>query len=329
MGISEGQGTDSLNGKAAERLKKLRKRDFSPAAVKRFLAAQDIEVTEESDEFIQDLAVQLSDGQLNTLIDQFKYAGRQTVNYFIIVGISDHEFDRVIDSCRKNMVQNGESDLRTPYLAHDETMNEKLYLSFGYEESSKTRDPVTGLHNEQISTNRCVAIIRPDTDLVEVRGSDDYMPATICRQMAESLGLTKDEQVYPPNFGIEFQKEFGDELVDKYYNLKVRVDDEAGSTVDTIQFRSKTDKNGERKDARDDSRVSKELNERGGEITMGYVELDDSSKFHINREESKLSFRRIEMEQKLNEVTEVINNVLEETGEYPQRKLQGLRNVPE
>lgn len=329
MGISEEQGTDSLDNKAAERLKKLREWDFSTAAMKRFLTAQDIEVAEDSDEFIQNLAVQLSDDQLDSLIDEFKYAGRQTVSYFITLGISDHKFNQIKNSCMQDMATEDDPGLRNPYLASSEVMNGKLYLSFGYKDADKTRDPVTGLYDEQISTDRCVAVIRPDTDLVEIRGSDNYMPAAICRQMAESLGITKDKQAHPPNFGIEFQKQFGDELVNKYYNLKVRVDDEKGSTVDTIQFTSKTDENGERKDARDDSRVSKELNERGGEITMGYVELDDNSKFHINREESKLSFRKVEMERKLNEVTEVINRVLGETGAYPQRKLQGLGNVPE
>lgn len=329
MGISEGRETDTLDPKAAERLAELQQWDFPTAAVKRFLATQDIEVSEEADEFVQDLAVQLSDNQLNALINEFKYAGRQTVNYFIVVGISDHGFERITDVCQQEMAMTDDPGLRNPYLAQEEEMHDKLYLSFGYKYANKTRDPVTGLSDEQISTDRHVVILRPETDLVEVRGSDDYMPTTICREMANSLGITKDEQVYPPNFGIEFQKKFGDELVEKYYNLKVRVDDEEGSTVDTIQFRSKTDENGERKDARDDARVSKELEERGGEITMGYVELDDGSKFHINREESKLSFRKVEMEHKLNEVTEVINNALRETGEYPQRKLQGLGNVPE
>lgn len=328
MGISEGQEADSLDNRAMERLEKLQRWDFPNAAVRRYLAAQDIEISEESDEFVQDLAVQLSDSQLDSLISEFKYAGRETVNYFIVVGISDHTFDRITTKCEKELGEDDDPGLRNPYLANTEEMNDKLYLSLGYKEASKSPDPVTGLSKQQVSTNRCVAIIRPDTDLVEVRGSDDYMPTEIARSIGSALGISRDDQVYPPNFGIEFQKQFGDELVDKYYNLKVRVDDEDGSAVDTIQFTSKTDENGERKDARDDDRVSKELEDRGGEITMGYVELDDGSKFHINREQSKLSFRKVEMERKLTEVTEVINRVLRENGEYPQRKLQGLGNVP-
>ena len=328
MGISEGHDSDTLDTRATERLETLQEWDFTTAAIKRFLAAEDIEVEEDSDEFLQDLAVQLSDDQLQSLIAEFKYAGRETLNYFIVVGLSDHGFERILRKCERSIVSEEEAEIRDPYLANKEEMRGKLYLSFGYDVADTSRNPATGLQETRTKTERCVAIIRPDTDLVEVRGSDDYMPATVCREIAEALGITKDKNVYPPNFGIKFQKRFGDELVEKYYNLKVRVDDEGGSTVDTIQFRSKTDENGERRDARDDDRVSKELDERGGEITMGYVELDDGSKFHINREESKLSFRKVEMERKLDEVTEVINRVLRETGEYPQRKLQGLGNVP-
>jgi hypothetical protein len=59
------------------------------------------------------------------------------------------------------------------------------------------------------------------------------------------------------------------------------------------------------------------------------VELDEGFKFQINRKQSKLSFRASYQEAKLNEVTEIINDVLKQTGGYSQQTFDRFENVPE
>ncbi|WP_380679926.1 hypothetical protein [Salinigranum sp. GCM10025319] len=141
--------------------------------------------------------------------------------------------------------------------------------------------------------------------------------------------MSQEDNVYLPEFHTEFLREFNDR-VDKYTNLKVRLQEKADSTVDTISFTSGTDESGERKDVRDDERVVKELSGDGSEITMGYVELaDGSSAFHINRKKRRISFRRFEQEQKISEITEVIHDALKRTGGYQQHKLTEHEFVPE
>ena len=329
MGVTGEGETNTLDDRGRNQLAKLREYDFPNTAIERYLLHEDIEISEETDDFLQDLVDQLDEPQINNLIDEYKYAGRQTINYFVMKGISDYSFEQIRSSSETEFDSVDEAGLKTPYIVDTEEMFDNLYVCFAFKTSTGSQNPVTGEYESQQDTNYGTHVLNSDSDLVEVRCSNESMAFTVCRTIANSVGIENDDAIYRPEFGTDFQREFGEELVDKYYNLKVRADDEEGSTVDTIQFTSKTDEDGERRDARDDDRVSAELEERGGEITMGYVELDDDTKFHMNRGESKLSFRKYEMESQLQNVTEVIRDVLRETGEHSSREVRGLGNVPE
>jgi len=311
----------------SERLRKIE--DIPTTAIERFADKADIALPESPDDKRSEYIGVLSDEQFQQLIHQYRYAGNQTLNYFVITGISDQPLKEIADACVQEISARSdmEGTIREPFIADTERVNDRLYLMFGYLSTTGSEDPITGRRTHDFVTKRCVGVVRDDMDLVEFRVSGRKIAEKARGSVLDALGM-KSNNCRRPDFNMEFQNTFG-ELVDKYYNLRIQVNDEDGSTVDTIKFTSKKDETGERKDARQDKRVTKELDENGGEITMGYVEIEDGSKFHINRKTSRLSFQKYEMEQKINEITGLIDDVLRETGGYKQTTLAGLRNLPE
>jgi hypothetical protein len=147
-------------------------------------------------------------------------------------------------------------------------------------------------------------------------------------EVCKSIGKYRDSTKHRPNLGPEFQQHFND-LVDYYFNLKVKVDDKEDETLDTIAFTSKEDEEGNRRDARESDRVKRELSENDSEITMGYVELSEGFRFRLNRDQAKLSFMKSEREENLVQVTNLVHNVLREAGEYSQGQISGIDDVPE
>ena len=312
------------------RLEVLEALDLHMAAIERFLSSRELRVPEMDDHFEMRVAEQLSEEIFRSLVYQYKYAGRQTINYFIIKGISDHDLSEIASEVESRLPaqENVQSVSREPFIAECEVIGDRLYLPVGYYEYAGSEHPITGTNKGILITKRVVVVISDDTDLVEIRGSDVNMVEDIRDEICKSIGKFKDSVKDRPNFGVEFQEEFN-ELVEKYFNLKVRVDDQEDTTLDTISFTSKEDEEGDRRDARDSDRVEKELSEKGSEITMGYVELNEGFRFRMNRESAKVSFMKSEKEENLNKITEIIDNVLRETGEYTQGQISGLEDVPE
>lgn len=300
------------------------------AAVDRFLDNRDIRDPKMDEDYFLKVAEILSDNQLKDLIQQHKYAGRQTINYFIITGISNYNLDEIhtdVSNRLPDQLTVNEAP-REPFLAEAEQIGNRLYLAIGYYENAGSEDPVTGRKQDKQITRRIVFVIREDVDLVEIRGSDTNMVEEVRDEVCRSIGKYKDSSKRRPNLGPDFQKKFNN-LVEYYFNLKVKVDDKEDETLDTIAFTSKEDEKGNRRDARKSKRVKRELEDSGSEITMGYVELTDGFRFRINRDQAKLSFMKSEREENLVQVTTLVNNVLEEAGEYFQEEIPGLNDVPE
>ena len=313
-----------------ERLEVLESLPLPKAAVERFLKNIGVRVPTKDDSFFLKVAELLDTDQFAELVRQHKYAGRQTMNYFIITGISNFDLEEIESEVDSRLPK--ETDVegvpQEPFLAESERFSSRLYLAIGYNENAGSENPVTGKKMPLLITKRVVVVIRENSDLVTIRGSDVKMVEQIRDEVCRALGKYRDVVKQRPEMGPEFQEKFN-ELVELYYNLKVRVDDQPDSTLDTISFTSKEDETGNRRDAREDGRVEKELNERGGEITMGYVQLEEGLRFRLNREEAKLSFMKSENEENLNSVTEVVDRVLRETGKYPQEQISGIKDVPE
>lgn len=313
-----------------EKVNKLEEIEPPMAAVERHLESRNKRSPIKNSDFFLKVCELLDDREFAELLRQHKYAGRQTVNYFIITGISEFELEDIDERiCNRLPEKHDVHEVpKEPFIAESERIGQRLYLAIGYYENAGSEDPVTGRREDVLITKRTVVVVQDDSDLIEIRGSDVNRVEDIRDKLCRSIGKYRDSVKERPNMGHEFQKEFND-LVGLYYNLKVRVDDQEDTTLDTISFTSKEDKSGNRKDAREDDRVEKELSERGGEITMGYVELDEGFRFRLNRDSSKLSFMKFEREENLNQITNLIDNVLKQTGAYSQGTISGVKDVPE
>lgn len=315
---------------ARERYERLLRHDIPKAAIRRYVDYRGLTIRNLDSGVRKKVAEKVSDDELDRMITEYQFAGQQSVNYFVITGVERMNFSSIIDDCRGNIPgTRQEVGIREPYLATADELDGRLYLCFGFIESTADTDPVTGVEENQEIRSRIIAVVRDDTDLVAIRCSDENMAQKVANRISGSLDIEHDSASYRPDFGLEFEQKFREELVEKYYSLKIRINDEEGRTVETVRYSSKTDEYGERMDAREDEEVIRQLEEEEGEIRMGYVELNDGSKFYINRDKSKISFIKFEQEEKISEITEVIDDVLRRTGEYPQRKLRGIDNVPE
>ncbi|MDL0121759.1 hypothetical protein PNP03_03450 [Halobacterium salinarum] len=313
-----------------DRVKTVEALGLPMAAIERFLESREIRVPKKDENFVTRVVELLSDSQLESLIRQHKYAGRQTINYFIIKGISDYDIGDIREKIDSRLPgQELVSEIpKEPFLAEAEQISDRLYLAIGYYQNAGSEDPVTGRKKDVQITKRTVVVIRDDFDLVEIRGSDTRMVEQVRDEVCKSIGKYKPSTKRQPNLGPEFQDRFND-LVDYYFNLKVKVDDKDDETLDTIAFTSKEDEDGNRRDARESDRVKRELSESGSEITMGYVELSEGFRFRVNRDQAKLSFVKSEREENLVQVTDLVHNVLKQVGEYSQGQISGINDVPE
>ena len=331
MGLVDDESIFAEDEKVKARAEKLDRFGIQGIPLERCIKRLDITLSDRGGNLQQKVAEQINDDELEKILSEFRYGGKVTINYHVITGISDFNFQEITEACNKQVprMDEVEGETRTVYIAEDEVYDDRLYLSFGYYDTTTSEDAATGMTTSEFFQRRCVAVIRSDIDLLEVRASDAKMAEKVIDAIANSLSMGQEDNVYVPNFSSSFQRSFND-IVDKYTSLKVRLQETEESTVDTISFTSGKDESGERKDVREDDRVTKELDESGSEITMGYVELDDgSSAFHVNRKKGRISFRREEQEMKISEITEVIHNALKETKGYQQHKLNESQFIPE
>lgn len=328
--MAEASEEQDLSDGAGDRFSKLKSHNLPDAAIRRYLGSEDLPIPEDDDNFKREVAKRFDDTTVDELLQEFKFAGQQTLNYYVLTGISEHDFDRIIDATAADFPEREDVEgvANEPFLADTEISESKLYLVFGYFTGTGGVDPTTGRRKSELTTDRCVAIIDDSIDLVELRTSEPLIAEQVLEGIADGLGGFHGSSMYQPEFDAEFQEVFN-EQVEKYTNLKVRVENREGTTVDTISFTSRESESGERKDARKDERVARELDERGGEITIGYVELDEGFRFQINRKQAKISIKKHEREENINQITRIIHDVLRETGGYTQSTLRGLEDVPE
>ena len=224
-----------LSDQEQERYNKIRAYNLSNAAIKRFLNGRGLSVPEDDDNFEQKVARQLTDEMVEDLIGEYKYAGQQTLNYYVLTGISEYDLDQITTAIDDQFP--GQEDVEgianEPYLAASEIDGLQLYLTFGFYTGTGGVDPITGQRKSELTTNRCVAVIYEDIDVVELRTSEPPIAERIVDSIADSLGGFHDSSKYQPEFGPGFQDSF-ENLVEKYTNLKVRVEDRAGTTVGRV-----------------------------------------------------------------------------------------------
>jgi hypothetical protein len=314
-----------------DRIGWLRKQEIPKTALRGYLKSKGYEQPPSGTDVRKHIAESFDEPRFEEVKDQFRFGGKKSLNYFVVTGVSD-DFDLLEREARAHfpIAEEVEGEKGKPYLTRTTRIGDRLYLIFGHYVTNKTHNPETGEPVRRMFPDECVAVINPDADLVEVRTADTAMARKICYGICDALDMkASDDTVYKPDFGSKFQEEFND-FVEKYINLKVRVREGSDGNVGTIKFSSRKGEDEEYKDVRDDDRVQRELDSNDGEISNGYVELADRNfAFEVNRPQSKLWVRRYEREENLNKITNLIDNVLRQSGGYSQSKLQGFGNVPE
>lgn len=331
MEFVDDRSSSQPSGGVKDRVEWLRTQEIPKTALSAYLKNKKYELPPSGTDVRKHIAETFSESQFEEIKDQFRFGGKKSLNYFVVTGVSD-DFDLLEREARAHfpIAEEVEGEKGKPYLTRTTRIDDRFYLIFGHYITNKTHNPETGEPVRRMFPDECVAVIHPDADLVEVRTADTAMARKICYGICDALDMkASDDTVYKPDFESKFQKEFND-FVEKYINLKVRVREGSDGNVGTIKFSSRKGEDEEYKDVRDDDRVQRELDGNNGEISNGYVELADSNfAFEVNRPQSKLWVRRYEREENLNKITNLIDNVLRQSGGYSQSKLQGFGNVPE
>ncbi|PGF14926.1 hypothetical protein CP556_01480 [Natrinema sp. CBA1119] len=315
-----------------ERTQWIRDREIADTALRDFLRNHDKEHPNGDRDLEEHVAKVLNEVEFDDFRKQFRFGGKQSLNFFVLTGISD-EFDDIPASIvsefpRAEEVQDQKGE---PFLVDTEEFDNRLYVILGRYVSMKTVDPSTGKPQRDLKPDECVAVINKDTDLVHVRTAEVPLARRICRKIASSVGMdyNNEDVFYKPSFDQAFVDEFSDQI-EKYVNLNVVVNEGDGRTASSVRYTSKKDESGDYMNLLEDDQVQQELNEEDGEISKGYVKLNDGDfALYLNRPQSKIWFRSYEREGRLNEIEELINDVLRESGGYPQQKLQGFENIPE
>jgi hypothetical protein len=315
-----------------ERIQWIRDREIANTALRGFLEIQDKDLPEGDVDLEEHVAKVLDKEEFKEFRKQFRFGGKQSLNFFVLTGISD-EFENISSGIihefpRAEEVQDQKGE---PFLVDTEEFDDRLYIVLGQFESMKTIDPSTGKPQRVFKPDECVAVINKQTDLMHVRTAEVPLARQICRKIASAVGIDyqNEDVFYKPEFDQSFVEAFSD-LIEKYVNLNVVVSEGGGRTASSVRYTSKKDETGEYMNLLEDNQVQQELNEEGGEISKGYVTLNDGDyALYLNRPQSKIWFRSYEREERLNEIEELIDDVLRKSGGYPQQKLQGFENVPE
>lgn len=333
MGAGESQvelpkGTDSIQ----ERTAWIRNREITDTALRGYLRRLDREVPENGVNLEEHIAKTLSEEEFTHFWREFRFGGRQSLNFYVITGISE-VFEDVESEVRGEFptAEEVEGQRGEPFLTGTEKFNDRLYLKLGEYVSRKTVDPETGIPQRRLDPDGCVAVINKNTDLVHVRTAEVPLAKKVCSTIASAMTIDTDSTdiFYKPNFDNSFINEFSKQI-EKYINMSLRIQGGSERTAGSVKFSSRKDESGEYMDLREDEGVQKELEEGDGNISKGYIQLTEGDyALYLNRTQSKVWFKSFEPESRINRIEEIINDVLRESGGYPQQKLQGFDVVPE
>lgn len=313
-----------------ERTNWIRAKEIKQVAIKDFLRSKGREVPDYDKDVGEHAAKALDEEEFEQFKRQFRFGGQQSLNFFVITGISD-KFDDLESKAFSHFPRSEEVEgmKNEPFIAHTRQFNNRLYLVLGRHIVNKWTDPETGEPKRKLYPDECIAVINQDTDLVHVRTADVSLSRKICKMIARAVGIdgNRDDVLYKPDFDQRFINELGDKI-EKYVNMSLHISESSERTAGSVTFTSQQTDDGEYMDLREDKQVQNELVEGDGNISRGYVELKEGDfAFDLNRSQSKIWFRSYEREERINEIEKLINDVLGQSGGYPQQKLQEFGNV--
>lgn len=313
-----------------ERVSWIRNKEIHQVAIKNYLSSIGKEAPDYKKDVREHAAKTLDESEFSEFKRQFRFGGQQSLNFFVITGISnrfDNLKSRVVSEFPR--AEEVEGLKGEPYIAGTREFNNRLYLVLGRYESTKWTDPETGEPQRELYPDECIAVINRSMDLVHVRTADVALGRKICKIIVSAVNLdTRGEDVfYKPEFDENFIESF-DEQIKKYINMSLHIEEASDRTAGSVMFTSQKEGK-EYMDLREDKQVQAELEQEGGSISRGYVELKERNfAFELNRAQSKIWFRSYEREERINEIEELINDVLGQSRGYPQQKLQEFENVP-
>lgn len=313
-----------------ERTKWIRAQEITKVAVRDYLESIGKELPEGNKDIREHASKVLNEEEFEHFERQFRFSGPKSLNFFVITGISE-EFENLESKVVEQFprAEEVEGMKNEPYIVGTREFNNRLYFILGRFESKKWTDPATGEPQRDLFPDDCVAVINKETDLMHVRTADVALCRDICKTLARSIGINPPQEdiFYKPSFDESFNNTFSEE-VEKYINMTLHIEDSPGRTAGSVRFTSQQKDNGEYMDLREDEQVQEELADGDGNISRGYVELKEGGfSFELNRSQSKIWFRSYERENRINEIERLIDNVLRQSGGYPQQKLQGFGNI--
>lgn len=320
MDYVDDRSASSTSGQFEEKLDWLRDHEIDKTALRKFLKSRNLGLPDDKG-VRRHIAETLSNEDFKDLKNQFEFAGRCTLNYFVVTGVSNR-FDTInsLAESRFPIVSDVE-EKREPFLLDTTKRSGKTFLRFGYYEFNKEIDFETNTPTRTRSKHTVVVVIRENTDLVEVRSSDVTLSRKICKKLSGYVVRdAREGSVYDAPFSHDFQKKLSKDI-EKFLNVKLKYEESEDKELSTIKFSSRKNEDGEYIDVRNSKKVQKERNENNGEICMGHTKLDSGLSFHLNKMDSKVTFRYDEREERLNKLTETIDDILRETGAYTQRSL--------
>ena len=225
---------------------------------------------------------ELSESQWDRFLSRDVVASKTRLHYYLLRDIEGRDFD-TISSALFNWESGGFTRPNTQ-LSGTAIADSNLYLFY----NNRISEEIVG-----------VVVLRPHTNFVVIRVSEDEFADTVYKQLATMLGYDVDDPVRPA-FDAEYHKIFEEDIVDRYRRLWIELGKEADQRVNKIQFISERGEN-----ARQSDRVSEILSLSGANIYGGQVE---ASGFGITQRRSfffNWKHKRVTFQSRPNEATKL------------------------
>jgi hypothetical protein len=308
----------------------LKKREVAHNSLKEFLKSRGKETPANNSQIYEYAGKVLSPEEFQDLKQQFRFGGKQSLNFWVITGISD-KVDKLETRVAENFptAEEVQDQKGEPYFVETQRFGSHLYISCGRFVSHRTTDPETGHPDRRLIPDGVTAVVSETSDLVHVRTAEVPLARKICKSLARSVDIhpSQLDVFYKPTFDQKFIDNLS-EYIEKYVNMTVRVEENSDRAAGSIKFTSRKNGDNEYQDLRTDEGVQDALEQ--GSVKRGYVKLSERGfAFEINRKQSKLWFRSYEREERICQLAKLIDDVLRQSGGYPQQKLQGYSNVTE
>ncbi len=286
----------------------------------------------------RNLAHLLTDDQFEWLLDEYRYGGRVTLQFFYVMAISRLE-PKILSRRLLRLEKELKIDLNEfphePFYRGVHDRDEKTYLKFGYSfAAGYILDPDSDIRAAVTRRDTCIVVLRNTMDIIEVRCSSVSMAKKAVEKLARTLYGEEKEKRYaarsPERVHLDgFFKQMFVQDAD-LYNLHLRLESSLDPVLSGMSVTTRYVPGRERKDARESERVMQLLDE-GADISIAYASPKQSEdlRCQFNFREGRVSFKYTASESNIETMVGIINGILEQIGGYPQTSIDHYRDIPE